>query len=228
MDAAAYTRSAFGIANDPAGGIACRNRSRAGQAFAGFKRDCRDLPRCSSGGQRSKRHPPIGGLDWKTRQGAYTSGRAPGCHRLCPNLNLSPRGHRARVRRGGKSLPALAQVQGEYLGRLLSKYATVPAVAPPFRFRNRGNTAVIGRHAAVFDFGRWQMKGRLAWGLWAVIHVYLLINSKSAYLSVFNGSGATSRGNGERYSLMKIQGSGRKRSLPHLWAISEHAVSGGS
>lgn len=85
----------------------------------------------------------------------------------------------------GKPLPALAQVakqQGEYLGRLLSKYATVPATAPPFRFRNRGNTAVIGRHAAVFDFGRWQMKGRLAWVLWAVIHVYLLINFEKRVL----------------------------------------------
>jgi len=42
-------------------------------------------------------------------------------------------------------------------------------------FHNRGNTAVIGRHAAVFDFGWAQMKGWLAWGLWALIHVYLLV-----------------------------------------------------
>lgn len=46
---------------------------------------------------------------------------------------------------------------------------------PPFRFRNRGNTAVIGRNAAVFDFGGRLFKGRLAWLLWALIHVYLLV-----------------------------------------------------
>lgn len=81
-----------------------------------------------------------------------------------------------------KPLPALAQVakqQGQYLGRLLR----IPSgSSPPFRFRNRGNTAVIGRHAAVFDFGRWTLKGRLAWLLWAVVHVYLLVNFEKRIL----------------------------------------------
>ena len=45
----------------------------------------------------------------------------------------------------------------------------------PFRFHNRGNTAIVGRNAAVFDFGRWHLKGRLAWLLWALVHVYLLV-----------------------------------------------------
>jgi NADH dehydrogenase len=45
---------------------------------------------------------------------------------------------------------------------------------PPFRFHNRGNTAVIGRNAAVFDFGRWRLKGWLGWMLWGLYHIYLL------------------------------------------------------
>ena len=46
---------------------------------------------------------------------------------------------------------------------------------PAFAFRNRGNTAIIGRNAAIFDFGRGRrMKGRLAWLLWAFVHIYLL------------------------------------------------------
>ncbi|WP_245362265.1 NAD(P)/FAD-dependent oxidoreductase [Rhizobium sp. NXC14] len=83
----------------------------------------------------------------------------------------------------GKPLPALAQVakqQGIYLGRRLRKE---PAIrGPGFVFRNRGNTAVIGRNAAVFDFGRWTLKGRLAWLLWAIVHVYLLINFEKRLL----------------------------------------------
>ncbi|MCF6371027.1 NAD(P)/FAD-dependent oxidoreductase [Rhizobium halophilum] len=82
----------------------------------------------------------------------------------------------------GKPLPALAQVakqQGQYLGRLLGDPTRA---SKPFRFRNRGNTAVIGRHAAVFDFGRWTLKGRFAWLLWAVVHVYLLINFEKRVL----------------------------------------------
>ena len=78
----------------------------------------------------------------------------------------------------GKPLPALAQVaaqQGEYLGRLLAAEARGRPLGRPFRFRNRGNTAIVGRHAAVFDFGKWQLKGRFAWFLWALVHVYLLV-----------------------------------------------------
>ncbi len=45
---------------------------------------------------------------------------------------------------------------------------------PPFRFHDRGNTAVIGRDAAVFDFGIWRLKGRIGWLFWAIVHIYLL------------------------------------------------------
>jgi NADH dehydrogenase len=78
----------------------------------------------------------------------------------------------------GAPLPALAQVaaqQGEYLGRALAAEFSGKGKPAPFRFHNRGNTAVIGRNAAVFDFGKWQLKGRVAWFLWALVHIYLLV-----------------------------------------------------
>jgi len=78
----------------------------------------------------------------------------------------------------GKPLPGLAQVakqQGEYLGRSLARKFQRNETPKPFVFHNRGNTAIIGRHAAVFDFGWSRMKGWLAWCLWALIHVYLLV-----------------------------------------------------
>ncbi len=33
---------------------------------------------------------------------------------------------------------------------------------------------MVGRNAAVFDFGRWQLKGRLGWLLRAIVHIHLL------------------------------------------------------
>lgn len=78
----------------------------------------------------------------------------------------------------GEPLPALAQVakqQGQHLGRALAAQVAHGRPLPPFRFRNRGNTAIIGRPAAIFDFGWLRLKGRLAWLLWALIHVYLLV-----------------------------------------------------
>ncbi len=81
----------------------------------------------------------------------------------------------------GAPLPALAQVaaqQGAYLGKALAanlaSRTPLPPL-PPFRFQNRGNTAIVGRNAAVFDFGWVQLKGRLAWMLWALVHIYLLV-----------------------------------------------------
>ncbi|MFD1745686.1 NAD(P)/FAD-dependent oxidoreductase [Rhizobium helianthi] len=85
----------------------------------------------------------------------------------------------------GKPLPALAQVakqQGEYLGRALRNELLEGRKPEPFRFRNRGNTAVIGRHAAIFDFGKRRLKGRVAWLLWAIVHVYLLVNFEKRLL----------------------------------------------
>ena len=88
-------------------------------------------------------------------------------------------GDTAFLEQDGAPLPALAQVakqQGRWLGRALVAETSGRPAPPPFRFRNRGNTAVIGRNAAVFDFGRWHLRGRLAWFLWALVHVALLVN----------------------------------------------------
>lgn len=85
----------------------------------------------------------------------------------------------------GKPLPALAQVakqQGVFLGRALKENLLKDKPIPAFRFHNRGNTAVIGRNAAIFDFGSWQLKGYLAWLLWAIVHVYLLVNFEKRML----------------------------------------------
>ncbi|MDQ8756467.1 NAD(P)/FAD-dependent oxidoreductase [Sphingosinicella sp. LHD-64] len=85
----------------------------------------------------------------------------------------------------GAPLPALAQVakqQGIYLGTALAREVARGEAPAPFRFHNRGNTAIIGRSAAVFDFGRYQLTGRLAWLLWAFVHVYLLVGFQKRVL----------------------------------------------
>jgi len=84
----------------------------------------------------------------------------------------------AALEQDGKPLPAMAQVakqQGQHLGKELAGLLGRGQTPAPFRFRDRGNTAVIGRHAAVFDIGGRLFKGRLAWLMWAVVHVYLLV-----------------------------------------------------
>ncbi len=74
----------------------------------------------------------------------------------------------------GSALPALAQVaqqQGQHLGRELRNTGELAA----FRYRSKGDTAVIGRNAAVYIYGKIQLKGKIAWLLWCIVHVFLLI-----------------------------------------------------
>jgi NADH dehydrogenase len=78
----------------------------------------------------------------------------------------------------GRPLPGLAQVakqQGKHLGRSLAAHLRTGATLTPFRYRSRGNTAIVGRHAAVYEYGRFKLKGWIAWATWAVVHVYLLV-----------------------------------------------------
>lgn len=97
-----------------------------------------------------------------------------------PNLSVPAKpgvyaiGDVALLEQDGQPLPGLAQVaqqQGTFLGRELRR----GPVARPFRFRTKGDTAVIGRHAAIYTYGRFNMKGHTAWALWGIVHVYLLI-----------------------------------------------------
>jgi len=85
----------------------------------------------------------------------------------------------------GQPLPGLAQVakqQGRHLGRALRANLLEGRPMPPFTFHNRGNTAIVGRNAAVFDFGKRQITGWFAWVLWAIIHVYLLVGFEKRLL----------------------------------------------
>jgi len=77
----------------------------------------------------------------------------------------------------GNPLPALAQVanqQGWHLGRAIRRNLRDGTPLPPFRYRSRGDTAIVGRNAAVFEFGRFRLRGRIGWMLWALVHIYLL------------------------------------------------------
>lgn len=81
----------------------------------------------------------------------------------------------------GNPLPGLAQVakqQGRHLATQLARHLREGAPMSPFRYRGRGNTAIVGRHAAIFEQGSFKIKGWLAWLAWAFIHVYLLVGAQ--------------------------------------------------
>ena len=51
--------------------------------------------------------------------------------------------------------------------------------AKPFRYRDYGNLATIGRMAAVVDLGRLKFSGLLAWWFWLAAHIFFLIGFRN-------------------------------------------------
>jgi NADH dehydrogenase len=51
-----------------------------------------------------------------------------------------------------------------------------------FRFHNRGNLAVVGRNVAVVHWDSLKLKGFIAWLVWGVAHVYLLVGFHNRFL----------------------------------------------
>jgi NADH dehydrogenase len=81
----------------------------------------------------------------------------------------------------GKPLPGVAPVakqQGLYVGKLIKARVRGGKVVP-FRYRDYGNLATIGRKAAVIDFGWIHLRGSLAWVIWSVAHIFFLIGFRN-------------------------------------------------
>jgi NADH dehydrogenase len=82
----------------------------------------------------------------------------------------------------GKPLPGVAPVakqQGAYVAKLILARLRGAARVKPFRYRDFGNLATIGRKAAVIDFGWIHLRGFVAWVLWSFVHIYFLIGLRN-------------------------------------------------
>lgn len=82
----------------------------------------------------------------------------------------------------GKPLPGVAPVamqQGSYVASAISQKMGGIAVPPPFRYRDKGSLATIGRKAAVADLGFIRLTGIVAWAAWLLVHIFYLIGFRN-------------------------------------------------
>lgn len=82
----------------------------------------------------------------------------------------------------GRTLPgtaAVAKQQGRYVARVIQARVTGKSALMRFRYRHLGTLATIGRKSAVADFGNVRLSGFMAWLLWGIIHVYLLVGFRN-------------------------------------------------
>ncbi len=100
-----------------------------------------------------------------------------------PTLQLPKRpevyviGDLAAVPTEGAAVPMLASAaiqEGEAAARSIGRQ--IRGRSPvPFRYRNKGVLATVGRNAAVAQFGSRVLHGFLAWVLWLTVHILYLI-----------------------------------------------------
>lgn len=77
-----------------------------------------------------------------------------------------------------RGLPQLAQVaiqQGKFLARILN----TGKVDKPFRYKDKGSMATIGRNRAVADLPGLHFSGWMAWMAWMFVHLLSLLGMRS-------------------------------------------------
>src|SRR5207248_11391198 len=94
------------------------------------------------------------------------------------------------VRLHDGALPGVAPVamqQGRYAGRVVRERLR-SRETPPFRYRDKGNLATIGRAAAVAEIKGLRLSGFLAWITWLVVHLWYLVGFQNRLLVVVRWS----------------------------------------
>ena len=88
------------------------------------------------------------------------------------------------VRVGDTLLPGVAPVamqQGRYAARVVRERLRGKP-GKPFRYRDKGNLATIGRAAAVADIKGLRLSGFVAWLTWLLVHLFYLVGFQNRIL----------------------------------------------
>jgi NADH dehydrogenase len=130
------------------------------------------------------------------RMGELAGAEVDRAGRLTVQPDLSLPGHpevfalgdmvRVRDRRTGEvvTLPGVAPVaiqQGRYAARVVGDRLQGRAVKP-FRYRDKGNLATIGRARAVADLHVLRLSGFPAWVTWLIVHLWYLVGFQNRLL----------------------------------------------
>src|SRR5665213_99011 len=82
----------------------------------------------------------------------------------------------------GKPVPGIAPAakqQGRHVAITIKRRLCGDPSSRPFRYRNSGSLATIGRRSAIVDFGWIKLRGWIAWWMWGLAHIYFLIGVRN-------------------------------------------------
>lgn len=102
--------------------------------------------------------------------------------------NIFVIGDTASMSQDGKPLPGVAPVamqEGHYVASVITQRVAGKREVAPFRYRDKGNLATVGRSYAVVDIGPFRLTGLIAWLMWLVVHIYYLIGFRNRFVALF-------------------------------------------
>jgi NADH dehydrogenase len=97
-------------------------------------------------------------------------------------------GDLAALQQNGNPVPGVAPAakqMGAHVARTIRDRLAQRSTSP-FRYRDYGNLATIGRMAAVVDLGKLRFSGLLAWWFWLLMHVFFLIGFRNRAVVLLN------------------------------------------
>lgn len=98
-----------------------------------------------------------------------------------PNIFVIGDAAAARTR-DGDSVPGIAPAakqEGDYVAGLIARRIAGKPNPKPFEYKHAGHLATIGRRSAVIEAPRFKLRGRLAWWIWGITHIYFLVGVPS-------------------------------------------------
>jgi NADH:ubiquinone reductase (H+-translocating) len=89
----------------------------------------------------------------------------------------------------GKQVPGIAPAakqEGRYVAETIKGRLRGDKLRRPFKYMNAGSLATIGKRAAIVDFGWVKFRGRVAWWIWGIAHIYFLIGVRNRLFVALN------------------------------------------
>ncbi len=135
-------------------------------------------------------------VPWACRSTASGEFRSPPICRSPDHPDVFVVGDLACVVQEGAQVPAVAPAAVQEARHAAQNVLRSLRGEPtsPFRYRDKGSLATIGRTAAVADLGGIKLSGPAAWLAWLFLHLFFLVGFKNRVMVLFfNGRGRSCR-----------------------------------
>ncbi len=103
--------------------------------------------------------------------------------------NIFVIGDTSSLMQDGKPVPGVAPAamqEGKYAASVIIQRVTNQGTPlPPFRYRDKGSLATVGRSYGIADIGRVHLSGFLGWLFWIAVHIMFLVGFRNRFLVTF-------------------------------------------